>query len=437
MLHGGSFARQFLRRRTAVLVAMLVAASPAGLAVDAGSAVAATHKRAAAPHRVVAVATYAPAAATGALGLDLLRQLGAGANTVLSPDSIATAVAMTGTGARGATAQQMAATLHVAAPSAFPGFGVLQSTIMAEQAAAGAGHPQPPQLDIANALFVQQSYPLESAFTTGLASSFGAAPQPVDFLDDPTAALQTINGWVSAQTDGIIPAILEQLDPATRLVLANALYLKAQWASQFSAQATSNAPFQTSGGDVTTAYMHQTSPYRYTKGSDYAAVDLPYAGSTLSLLVVLPVGSTVGRLQSALTEPMLARIVAHEKMTNVNLSLPRFQVSLQTDISQQLQALGMTDAFDANADFTGITTANPLQIGQVVHAANFTVQEQGTVAAAATVVTIVPTSATVVLGPTVQMNVDHPFLFFLRDDKTGAILFAGRIAQPVAPTSTF
>ncbi len=418
-------------------LAMLVAASPAGLAVDAGSAAAATHKRAATTHRVVAVPTYAPAAATGALGLDLLRRLGAGGNTVLSPDSIATAVAMTGTGARGVTAQQMAATLHVAAPSAFRGFGVLQSTITAEQAAAAAGDPQPPQLDIANALFVQDSYPLESAFTTGLANNFGAAPQPVDFIDDPTASLQTINSWVSAQTNGIIPAILGQLDPATRLVLANALYLKAQWASQFPPQATSTAPFQASGGPVTVAYMHQKSPYQYAKGSDYAAVDLPYAGSTLSLLVVLPVGTSVGQLQSALTEPMLARIVAHEKTTNVNLSLPRFEVSLQTDISQQLQALGMTDAFDANADFSGITTANQLQIGQVVHAANFTVQERGTVAAAATVVTGEVVSLQVAPGPTVEMNVDRPFLFFLRDDKTGAVLFAGRVAQPIAPTSAF
>lgn len=419
-----------------MLLAMLVAASQACLSVAAGSAATPTHKQAAKP-RVVPVPTYAPPAATGALGLDLLQRLGAGGNTVLSPDSIATALAMAGTGARGATAQQMAATLHVAAPSAFPEFGALRSTITAEQAAAAAGDPQPPQLDIANALFVQQSYPFESAFTTGLASSFGAAPQPVDFAGDPTASVQTINSWVSAQTDGIIPAILGQLDPATRLVLANALYLKAQWASQFPPQSTSSAPFQATGGPVEVAYMHQTSPFQYAKGSDYAAVDLPYAGSTLSLLVVLPVGASVSRLQSALTEPTLARIVAHEKWTNVTLSLPRFQVSLQTDISQQLQALGMTDAFGVNADFSGITTGSPLQIGQVVHAANFTVQEQGTVAAAATVVTEGVTSLQVFRGPSAQLSVDRPFLFFLRDDKTGTVLFAGRVTQPVAPTSAF
>lgn len=367
-----------------------------------------------------------PAPATAAFGLDLLHALGPTGNTVLSPDSVATALAMTGTGAAGRTAAQIATALHLRSPSAFAAVGRLQQTLLAEQAADGRGDSEAPQLDIANGLFLQQGYPLEQAFATGLQSSFGAAPQAVDFSGANAAALAAINNWVSSHTAGKIPHILSSVDPMTRLALANAVYLKARWASPFAPGATAPASFHGASATTRVPFMHQTETLAYGHGPGYAAVQLPYRSSTLSLLVVLP--SAAGGVTSfarALTAPALARIVASLRSRPVALSLPRFHISLQTQLNGLLRRLGIIDAFDSAANFSGITRAERLQIGLVEHAADFAVDEQGTVATAATVVTIEPTAVLAPPRNPVRFDADHPFLFFLRDQKTGAVLFAG------------
>ncbi len=374
-------------------------------------------------------ATFGPATATAAFGLDLMRAQGPG-NLVLSPDSIAAALAMTGTGGAGDTATEIARTLRLRGPTAFPDVGDLQGAIAAEQAAAAVGDPEPPTLEIANGLFLQQGLPFEPAFLSGLGQHFGATPDVVDFVGNPSAALETINGWVSERTKGLIPRILDSLPEGMALALANAVYLKADWLHPFEARDTRPAPFFESDGPTTAEFMHQTEQLKFGSGPGFRAVELPYRSSTLSMLVILPVGQRLGSLQHRLGAKGLARIVQDLSYKTVILSLPHFHLNTQVDLKATLEGLGMPTAFSEAANFSRITATTPLKIDFVRHAADFTVDEKGTVAAAATVVGVTAVSGPAVPRDAVRFNANRPFLFFLRDDRTGAVLFAGRLADP-------
>jgi serpin B len=335
---------------------------------------------------------------------------------------------MAGSGASGDTAAQIAAVLHVASPQAFAAVGQLQAALAAEQLAAARGDPEAPTLEVANGLFVQQGYALEPAFLQGLQKNFGAAPQSVDFQE--RGAVEAINAWVSRHTQGIIPRILSSLPAQTRLALANAIYLKAAWRNPFKPAATATSAFHGERASSSIAFMHETDELPYGRGRGYAAVDLPYRSSTLSLLVLLPVGQSLAALEGGLAPGRLATIVRGLSSRPVLLSLPRFHLATHTILNGTLEALGMSDAFAEGADFSRITHGARLKIGLVGHAADFKVDEAGTVAAAATVVTIEPTVAHAFGSPPVPFDADRPFLFFLRDDRSGALLFAGRLVDP-------
>jgi serpin B len=385
------------------------------------------------PKRPVASpgAPLAPAAATGAFGLDLMRAQGPG-NLVLSPNSVAAALAMTGTGGVGRTASEIARTLHLKGPVDLAAVGDLQRAIAAGQAAAAAGDPEPPTLEIANGLFLQQGLPFAPAFLSGVQQRFGAAPETVDFAGDPTGALDAINGWVSERTKGLIPRILDSLPGEMALALANAVYLDADWKRPFKKSKTRSGVFHRAAGRATVDFMHQTESLRYGTGPGYRAVALPYRSSTLSLLVVLPAGQRLGSLQNRLDGRGLARIARGLSPRPVILSLPRFHLNTDAELTGALQKLGMSTAFSDAANFSRITTAVPLKIAFVKHAADFTVDEKGTVAAAATVVGVIRVSAPRPPRDPVVFNANRPFLFFLRDDRTGAVLFAGRLTDPAS-----
>jgi len=369
-------------------------------------------------------AALAPAAATAPFGLSLMRSLGAG-NLVLSPDSIAAALAMAGSGAAGQTASQMAKVLHLGSPLAFAAVGQLQDAIAAEQLAAAHGDPEAATLELANGLFIQQGHSPKPPFLAGLKEHFGAAPQTVDF--EQQSAVEAINAWVGAHTQGVIPRILAELPKKTLLALANAIYLKAAWRYPFKPGATASAPFHGEGGSAPIAFMHESESLPYGRGRGYAAVDMPYRSSTLSLLVMLPVGQSLAALERGLTAGRLGAIVHGLSTRPVALSLPRFHLATHTTLNGTLQALGMTDAF-SNANFSAIDDGE-LKLGVVAHAADLKVDEAGTVAAAATVVTIEPTAAHAVGPRPVAFDADRPFLFLLRDDRSGAVLFAGRLSD--------
>lgn len=388
-----------------------------------------TPDRPAAPRRAVpSGAARSTAAATAAFGLDPLGKLPPG-NTVISPDSVATALAMAGTGARGETAAQIAAALHLKDPSGFDSIGGLQHDVFAAQAAAAAGHPSAPTLTIANGLFVQQGYALAPAFVGGLSDHFGAAPEAVDFAGDPPGATAAINSWTSAHTNGVIPELFSELPAETRLVLANAVYLKAKWRDAFGTARPGT--FHRDGKKTKARFMAQTDEFDYAAGPGYQAVDLPYRGSTLSMLVVLPTeGGGVAGLESRLREEGLAPVVDGLSPRPVRLSMPRFHLRTEAELNRPLKALGMKLPFSETADFAGITTADQLKIGQVQHVADIKVDEEGTEAAAATGIVAIPTSAEAPPRNLVVFDADHPFLFFVRDDNTGTVLFAGRMTNP-------
>jgi serpin B len=327
-----------------------------------------------------------PAAAVTAFGIDLMARIGGTGNIVFSPYSVASVVAMAGAGASGRTATQIARVLDLRSPTQIAGIGRLSGTLAREQSAASAGAADPPQLDLANGLFVERSFPLLPAFTATLTTGFGAPPQPVDFETDAAGATQAINQFVSSHTAGVIPPILGpgQLDASTRLALVNAIYLKAAWKDPFPAAATATRTFVAPGGRRPVPFMTETDSLAYAKGSGYQAVELPYANSTFALLVLKP-AHTEAALQKRVTPGLIARAQAGLRPATVALSMPRFHISLQANLDSELEQLGMTAAFSpGSADFSGISPT-PLYVSFVQHDADFTVDEQGTIATAATV----------------------------------------------------
>jgi serpin B len=368
-----------------------------------------------------------PGQSTAALGLDLLRRLPAG-NLVLSPDSIATALAMAGEGARGATAGQIAHVLHLRSAGAFGSLGSLQAEIASGQAAAAHGDPEAPQLKIADGLFLQEGFPAAAPFLGALAGHFAATPQTVNFQSRPEAAVGAINQWVSRNTEGLIPKILASVSEEAKLVLANAVYLHAHWAAPFKPAGVSPAAFHGPGGNAQVPFMHQTASLPYGAGRGYEALELPYRSSTMSLMLMLPVGQSLAALQRGLSAASLSRIAARMKPAEIELALPRFHIETRTELAPVLAALGMPLAFGQTADFSGIDPAAQLAIDRVIHAADIEVREAGTVAAAATLIEVEATAQE--LPPNaIPFDADRPFLYFLRDQRTGAVLFAGRLAD--------
>jgi serpin B len=369
------------------------------------------------------------------LALDLLNRLGAGGNFVLSPYSIETALAMAHAGASTQTEAQIARVLH-----ATGGPAALQSGLraLAAQLATATRPPRgtPPgdaaQLNVANGLWVQSGLALKPAFAQSLAQTFNAAPQLADFRSQPEAGRQAINKWVAAHTAQVIKELMSAgtIDTRTRLVLADALYLRAHWASPFNPTLTTKQTFTTATGQrAQVPFMTQAPtslPYARSRG--YQAVELPYLNSTLSMLVVMPTHGTFTRFAHGLTSAgALARIAGSLHPTPVDLRMPRFHLAAHQGLVPALAALGMPLAFSDAADFSGITARPSLKISQVEHAADLVVDEHGTVATAATGIAFVPTSAPA--RPT-KLTLDHPFLLFVRDTHCGAILFAARVTDP-------
>jgi serpin B len=385
--------------------------------------------------------TYAPIAqltraaaldADGRFGADLLSKLGGSSgNAVLSPYSIAVALQMALEGARGQTAAQMAKTLHM------PGVSAAQLTATAASLRHDLAALDDPQkkviLRIANGMWPQAGYPIKAPFTTSLRDGFGVDVRQLDFARDPQGARRTINEAVSKQTNGKIAELLKQdLDPMTRLVLTNAVYLKAAWAVPFQADQTRPDAFHKADGSVVQApFMRQAGELGYAKRDGYQLVRLPYGARDLAMTLIVPDGS-LAPVENALTERGLAAVLGGPMATaQVTLALPRFKVRTHAELVGTLRQLGMTDAFDdVRADFGGIADEQ-LVISQVAHEAYVSVDEGGTEAAAATGVVVVATSGHVGANPIV--TVDHPFLFAITTDtKTGTPLFLGRVTDPTA-----
>jgi len=349
-------------------------------------------------------------------------------NLFFSPESISTAFAMAYAGASGQTASQMAATLHFTLPPdrLHPAMGALIAGLNAPH----AGY----QLSVADALWAEKDYTFLPAFLKLTNDDYAAGFRPMDFKTAPDASRATINHWVEQKTNDKIKDLLPSgsIKPNTRLVLTNAIYFKGDWETQFKKTDTRDEDFHVSASQTVKApLMHLSPRIAYFNGDTFQAVAIPYKVGELSMLVFLPndIDGLPAFEQSftpANAQKWLDQVSAS---TKVILTLPKFKMTSQFELSEALSALGMRDAFHGSADFSGMTGKRDLFISAAVHKAFVDVNEEGTEAAAATGI-IMRSMAMAREVPPVVFRADHPFLFLIRDNKSGSILFVGRVTDP-------
>jgi len=398
---------------------------------------------------VVSVDVEMPVAvADDSFGTDLYLLLAQGAgdaavggpgqfNTVFSPASVAAALRMALCGARGETARELAAALHLDVPPDGPGqFSAADAAadgLRAFSALAGEiTSTGSLTFRMANTAWVQTGLPLSSGFTARLRDNAMAQFAEADFAKAHEQARAEINRVIAEQTEGKITGLLAPgtVDQTTRLVLANALYLKAPWSDPFPEAETRDAPFRPDGERLTVPMMHGTATRAYVRADGYQAVLLAYANSRLAMAIVLPDGS-LDDLRPCLTDGGMRRLLAGTAQRRVTLSMPRFRLEAGFDLIPALRRLGVHQAFSDQADFTGMTDAARLSIGAIAHKAYVDVDEHGTEAAAATAVAMRLLALTQP-PPRVEMVVDRPFLFAIIDAPTRLPIFLGQVTRPHA-----
>jgi serpin B len=353
-------------------------------------------------------------------------------NFFYSPYSISLALAMTYAGARGETEQQMADTLHFILPQdrLHPAFNGLDLELARRGEGARGKDGEGFRLNVVNALWGQEGFQFLSAFLDVLAEDYGAGLRLLDFVNAPEESRVTINDWVSDQTEGRIEDLIPQdvINTLTRLVLTNAIYFNAAWAEPFEPDQTNDGTFHLlDGGEVTVPMMRQTESFGYAEGEEYRAVELPYDGWELSMVILLPEAGEFEPFEGSLDAEQVDAILKNLARRQVTLTMPKFEFESGFSLKEALAAMGMPDAFTGAADFSGMTGSRDLFIREVIHQAFVSVDEAGTEAAAATAVVM---ELGAMPGEPVGVTVDRPFVFLIRDIETGAILFVGRVVDP-------
>jgi len=373
-------------------------------------------------------------------------------NLFFSPSSIHTALSMTYAGARGNTLQEMHRALALpvapevikagreigggATAAGDTGDEILWPAEDLHQGYKGLLSQLTPgkdagyKLHVANALWGQKSYLWLKEFLAATQDNYGAGLREVDFAGATEDARKTINDWVEKQTADKIKELLKQgiVTPGTCLVLTNAIYFKGDWASQFDKKATRDAPFMLSADKtVNVPMMHQEGKFGYAMDKDVQVLSMPYKGKDLSMVVLLPNKvDGLAELEKGLSAARVAALIGKLGERSLPVSLPKFKMTSQFGLVPVLQKMGMRDAFTPAADFSGMAGGKGLFITAVIHKAFVDVNEEGTEAAAATAVVV----GTVSVPP--SFRADHPFLFLIRHNQTGTILFLGRVANPKA-----
>ncbi|MCX6010617.1 MAG: serpin family protein [Chloroflexi bacterium] len=357
-------------------------------------------------------------------------------NLFYSPYSISLALAMTYAGARNETAQQMADTLQfmLEQDRLHPAFNWLDAELAKRGEGAAGKDGEGFKLNIANAIWGQKDYSFLRAFLDVLAENYGAGLRILDFITETEESRLAINKWVSDQTEGRIKDLIPQgaIDALTRLVLTNAIYFNAAWEYPFNEKITVNGPFYLlDSGQVSVPMMKQTESFNYTEGEGYQAVELLYDGCELSMVILLPETGQFQAFEEGLEAQRVFDIIGGLQNAQVTLTMPQFEFDSEFSLKDTLAGMGMRDAFSPDdADFSGMTGNPELFISDVIHKAFVAVDEAGTEAAAATAVIVGTTSAPV--EPLVEVTIDRPFIFLIRDIETGAILFVGRVLNPSA-----
>ena len=353
-------------------------------------------------------------------------------NVVVSPASVESCVALALAGAHGLTASQIVETLGLsAAERGDP--GLLIDRYRKPAAQAPANKDDPAALVVANSAWVQKGFPIHAAYRELLAKNDRATLELVDFATQAEAARQAINAWVDAKTQHKIKELLAPgvLDSSARLVLANAIYFKGQWLEPFDKDATQDQPFhRPDAPDVSVPLMHRDARFKYLETDSYQAIELPYVQGEFSMAVWLPRRADgLAEVEREICAQGITNSLAKLRTSGVDLYLPRFKLDEQSSLGEALVALGMKDAFSARADFSGIS-GQPLSLSAVVHQALVEVDEQGTEAAAATGAIAVTSTALPDVTPKKVFRADHPFVFAIRNHRTGEVFFMGRMAKP-------
>jgi serpin B len=349
-------------------------------------------------------------------------------NLFFSPLSLSTALAMTYAGARGQTAEQMATVLHfpVEQQQLPPVFATLSKDLHAD------GETHGYQLHVANALWGQKGYRFRPDFLSMTKTYYGAGLNEVDFQTAAEEARKTINAWVEQQTKDKIKDLIPPgaLDKLTRLVLTNAIYFKGDWLSPFRKPLTKEEDFKVSADrQVTVPMMHQTGFFKYFDEDHFQALELPYVGGKLSMVVLLPKKvDGLAEFEQSLTAQNLTKWLPQLQQHEVVVTLPKFKVTAEFTLNKILSSMGMPLAFSPHAaDFSGMSEEKDLYLSAVIHKAYADVNEEGTEAAAATGIVMRALSAG---PPPAIFHADHPFVFLIRDNNSGSILFLGRLIQP-------
>jgi serpin B len=370
-----------------------------------------------------------------ALAFELYQALkGEEGNLFYSPYSISLALAMTYAGARGETAEQMAATLQflIDQERLHPAFNWLDTELAKRGEGAEGKDGEGFRLNIVNAIWGQKDYEFLPAFLDVLAENYGAGLRILDFITETEKSRLAINDWVSGQTEGRIEDLIPPgaIGALTRLVLTNAIYFNAAWEYPFDEEMTADGSFYPlDSGQVTVPMMKQTESFGYTEGQGYQAVELPYDGGELSMVILLPEAGKFEAFEEGLQAQQVEATIRDLQPTEVALTMPRFEFDSEFSLKDTLAEMGMPIAFSGGADFSGMTGNRELSISDVVHKAFVAVDEAGTEAAAATAVIMELTAAP---EPPVEVTIDRPFIFLIRDIETGAILFVGRVMNPGA-----
>jgi len=346
-------------------------------------------------------------------------------NFLFSQTSISTALAMLYAGSATSTSAQMADALHFSlpAPRLHAAFNALDLALTTPPPTSNAAAFR---LEVANSIWIQKDFSVLPSYLDTLAENYGAGLFVEDFATAPEPARQAINGWVADRTEDQIPTLFPEgsINTLTRLVLANAVFFHGDWKVQFPKNSP-NGTFHALSGDVSVPTMHGDHNAGIWSGPGWNAGALDYVGDTVSMIIVVPDAGTFASFEAGLTVESMSAILAGALPSgSADLIMPRFKFATDVSLNDTLSALGMPEAFGDGADFSGINGARNLRVQSVIHKAIIAVDEKGTTASAATGVSVGLTSA----PPT--LIVDRPFLFFIRHNATGAILFEGRVVDP-------
>jgi len=358
-------------------------------------------------------------------GFDLLRQIDAEDNIVISPYSIFSALAMTAEGADKETLSQMRSVLKLDKNiTTAESLGALQNYLLTQSG-------DNVELQIANALWMANNYKIRESFINTIQNDYQAELHQSDFYDQ-KMVLQEINHWVADKTNDKIPEILQYLNPASKLVLLNAIYFKAKWQHKFNPRFTKKEDFHLNSNETIKAdMMHLTKRFNYYEDDILQAVRMKYDHSDYSMLILLPKKSSlmpdaIGKLNKDYYNEINSNWITGN---SVFVTIPKFNIDYSRMLNNDLISMGMPDAFTSGADFSRINGKKDLEIGQVQHRGFIEVDEYGSEAAAVTAVTIKMESA----GPSrdrYEFTADHPFIFLLQENTHKLIIFAGIVNNP-------